>query len=481
MSNKKRAIDNQREETGHADQETLAPFDSTPYPIRRFLRIWCGNLPVSSWDCGPGEVWAVVSSHMRDVLDELKGLELSQSLSLQWKDHPDQWYRIIKLLEADPVPTAEIFREIANCLETHTPVDNKDLQPEHSRLFWRAAVEAGDPASLTPLLSHLKHSIKEDESLSELTVHLVMRASAKSSDTTVRTHTSDHVVFHHVERAYDSELRKSLERFQALVGRPLPYAGELPDADQLGQQLQMEAPWLDSVTRVLQRRLQLSVLGQSGATLPPLLFVGLPGTGKSWLALRIAELYQLPYLIIAAAGASDNMSLKGTARGWGTSRPGRLVDFIAECQVANPLVIVDEIDKVGDGKTNGNLLDLLHQLLEPQNASQWTDEHLQGRCDLSRVSWIATANSVSHLPSSLLSRFQVIEVQGPQPEHRVAMLHGVLRELAKDLELEFSLASWLSDAEWSYLESHAKTPRQARRLANELIALKIGEARKNAH
>ena len=481
MSNKERSIDKQHEEIVATDQEPQASVDSTPYPLRRFLRIWRGKLPVSSWHCRSGKAWAVVSSHMKDVLDELKGLELSKSLSLRWQDHPDEWYRIIKLLEDSPVPTAETFREIANCLETHTPVDNEDLQPEHSRLFWRAAVEAGDQTSLSPLLSHLRHSPRNDELVNELVVHLVTRASASSSDTTAHTCSSDHVVFHHVEQTFDSELGKSLERFQALVGRPLPYAGQLPDADQLVLQLQMEAPWLDSVTRVLQRRLQLSVLGQSGATLPPLLFVGLPGTGKSWIASRIAELYQLPYLIIAAAGASDNMSLKGTSRGWGTSRPGRLVDFIAECQVANPLVIVDEIDKVGEGKTNGNLLDLLHQLLEPQNASQWTDEHLQGRCDLSRVSWIATANSVSHLPSSLLSRFQVIEVEGPRPEHRVAMLHGILRGVAKDLGLEFSLASWLSDVEWAYLESHAKTPRQTRRLANELIALKIGEARKHAH
>lgn len=438
-----------------------------------FQRKWA-VLPFDKWDCA-SEEWMSVQSELENSLLQLLSLSGKSTDIPDYVGIDDMGYRTRGIGRAVETWLGNLFNvcELGMNAESMSAItklilgaepkllNSLGIKAEDARIFMRAAAE----------LSYPESEKLQDECSRQA-------APARQIDAPQDT-MATHIVFHDVMEATDKHRIKQLEPFTELVGVPLPVIGR-PDTGALAQ-LRRDCPWMEPVIRVLERQIEGMLLGWSGFQLSPLLLVGPPGAGKSWFVHHLGELFELPVIVINAAGSADNMALKGAARGWGSERPGMLVQFIAKNRAANPLVVVDEIDKVAEGRQNGNILDTLHQLLEPENARQWRDEFLLGHCDLSRVNWIATANGIAHLPPSLLSRFQVIEVPAPGKEHRPQMLHSVLRQIARERQTGFDIAAWLDDAEWQFLLDRGKTPRLMRRLAEALLGYKIREIRQRLH
>lgn len=99
----------------------------------------------------------------------------------------------------------------------------------------------------------------------------------------------------------------------------------------------------------------------------------------------------------------------------------------------NPVIVIGELEKAGGSDRNGRLHDTLLALLEPETAVAWPDECLQASRDLSQVSWVCTANTVTGFPAPLLSRVRIIHTGTPHPAHWPALLEGLRRDLAEDL------------------------------------------------
>ena len=270
----------------------------------------------------------------------------------------------------------------------------------------------------------------------------------------------------------DKAVKATLEQYRALCEAPTPLA-PVPDLAPVKAALDAEFPWFTGVTDWLLRQLAVRSAGTLGFKIPPLLLLGPPGVGKTSYLQRLAGLSGLPFLSLGLAGKSDNRDLAGTARGWGTGHPSRVVALINQHRTANPIVLLDELDKAGGSDHNGRIADTLLALLEPASSSRFYDDYLWGQADLSRVSWIATANGTASIPQALLGRMEARRVPHPRPEDYPAIVRRAVDAHLLREGLDPAWVGAITPAEWAWLGRYFKSPRLARRAAEMLVNHKL--------
>lgn len=215
------------------------------------------------------------------------------------------------------------------------------------------------------------------------------------------------------------EDRKRLEGVAAgiaIVGIPSDHR-----ADEIAAALHADFPWLGPATEVIWHGLRRSVEhGDPGVRVSPLLLDGPAGIGKSHLARMLAKLLGVPSMVVEATNENASFGIVGSQRSWGNSAPGRLINFILSEGVANPIIIIDELEKAGDVRsTRGHRFSLTESLLpmlEPLSAARWTCPYFEVPFDMRWVGWVMTTNNYRLLPDPLLSRCPPIRLSAPTIE-----------------------------------------------------------------
>lgn len=194
------------------------------------------------------------------------------------------------------------------------------------------------------------------------------------------------------------------------------------------ERLLAEQPNMEEALGLVLGELRARLLADAPAKLPPLLLCGGPGTGKTRLVSEIARIMGLPYTEIPLAGCPDAVKITGLSRYWRSAGCGLIARTFCDHERANPIFILDEIDKAGQSDS-GRPHDAILQLLEDRTAGAFRDEFLLAPIDASHASFLATANSIDSIPEPLLSRFIVIEVPELTHQDRIKVTTSIYREL----------------------------------------------------
>jgi ATP-dependent Lon protease len=191
---------------------------------------------------------------------------------------------------------------------------------------------------------------------------------------------------------------------------------EVPEGNPL-EELYSRFPHFKEVLDLVAESLALAGCGTAGkpVRIPPILLRGEPGTGKTFFAQELARVLCLHFVERDLSVTSEAFVLAGMDSGWKNSKPGVVFDAVVNGKSANPLILLNEVDKASTTGTHNSPLAALHALLEPTSSHRFVDEFIPLPIDTSHVIWVLTANK-GNIPAPILDRLEEFDIRMPTRE-----------------------------------------------------------------
>ena len=235
-----------------------------------------------------------------------------------------------------------------------------------------------------------------------------------------------------VEKALQELPPAASEALRAIYEKMLRLGGQrftvkpsaLPEMESLFEDL----PNFAAVLGDIRKHLALCVDSNDAIELPPMLLLGEPGIGKTHFARKLAELLGTGFGFVPMSSLTAGWVLSGASSQWKNAKPGKVFDTFLNGEYANPVIVVDELDKASsDGQYDP--LGALYELLEVQTAGRFVDEFVELPIDASGAVWLATANDPARIPEPLLNRLTVYEIDRPDEAGSMRIAANIYREV----------------------------------------------------
>jgi ATP-dependent Lon protease len=235
-----------------------------------------------------------------------------------------------------------------------------------------------------------------------------------------------------VEKALNELSPTANEALRALYEKMVRLGGQRftvkPSALPAMERLFDELPNFTDVLADIRKHLALCIDSNDSIELPPMLLLGEPGIGKTHFARKVAELLGTGFGFVPMSSLTAGWVLSGASSQWKNAKPGKVFDTFLNGDYANPVIVVDELDKASsDGQYDP--LGALYELLEIKTATRFVDEFVELPIDASGAVWLATANDTARIPEPLLDRLTVYEIEAPDAEGSARIAATIYQEI----------------------------------------------------
>ncbi len=267
-----------------------------------------------------------------------------------------------------------------------------------------------------------------------------------------------------VEKALNELSPTANEALRTLYEKMMRLGGQRftvkPSALPAMEKLFAELPNFTEVLEDIRKHLALCVDSDDSIELPPMLLLGEPGIGKTHFARKVSQLLGTGFGFVPMSSLTAGWVLSGASSQWKNAKPGKVFDTFLNGDYANPVIVVDELDKAsGDGQYDP--LGALYELLEVKTATRFIDEFVELPIDASGTVWLATANDPSRIPEPLLDRLNVYEIDAPDAEGSRAIALSIYSDIRGSHDWGRQFPEVPSEAALAKLASLA--PREMRR------------------
>ena len=235
-----------------------------------------------------------------------------------------------------------------------------------------------------------------------------------------------------VERASEDSAAQRNDGLKGWYDRMRKLGGERyiikPSSHDSVDDLHEVSPNFREVIDDLKKSLALAVSGNEAVHFTPILLIGEPGLGKTYFARKLADTLATGFAFVSMNSLTAGWVLTGASAGWHNARPGKVAQTLIEGEFANPVIVLDEVDKAG-GDHRYDPMGALYTLLERDTAARFKDEFIDVDMDASHILWVATANDETSIPEPVLNRMNVYMIERADAEGARRIALSVYREI----------------------------------------------------